>query len=174
MEIKCEVIQDLLQLYVDDLCSEESCKLIELHLANCDECNEFLSMLKEKEPIIREEEVEVDATIEKRLIRSIRKRLLFIELICLSIGAFGGLYTTLFVDQFKLILIYPIIGCIGYLIIKRFWVTPAIIFGVSFVGCFVMDRFDSSAMLSFTSSFLTVIGCIIGYLLLKIFKGDQL
>lgn len=174
MDIKCEVIQDLLQLYVDDLCSDESCRLVEEHLEHCSECREFLNSLRKGDFLINKVEVEVDRSVEKKLLSNIKKRLLFIELICLGIGAFGGLYTTLFVDQFKFILIYPVIGCIGYFIIKRFWVTPALIFGVSLIGCIIMGRAAGSLMLSFVSSFLTAIGCIIGYLLIKIFKGDQI
>lgn len=173
MDIKCEVIQDLLQLYVDDLCSEESWRLVEAHLEGCSECKEFLNSLKDRDSFIAEEEIEVDVSVEKKLLSKIRKRLLLIELICLSIGAFGGLYTTLFIYQFKLILIYPIIGCVGYLIIKKFWVTPTLIFAVNLTGCIVMGHFYDSVMLSFVSGFLTVIGCIMGYLLIKVFKGEQ-
>ncbi|MDP4090802.1 MAG: zf-HC2 domain-containing protein [Bacillota bacterium] len=171
--MKCEVIQDLLQLYVDDLCSGDSRGLIEEHLESCSECREFLNSLKERDTLFQEAEVEVDGVVERKLLGNIKKRLLFMELMCLSMGAFGGLYTTLFVDQFKLVLIYPLIGCIGYFVIRRFWVTPAVIFGVSLFGCIIMGSIDSSIMLSLSSSFLTVIGCIIGYLLIKIFKGDR-
>ena len=41
-EIKCEVIRDLLPLYHDDVCSEESKKLVEGHLASCENCREEL------------------------------------------------------------------------------------------------------------------------------------
>ena len=170
MDIKCEVIQDLLQLYVDDLCSEESNKLVEQHLESCEECRGFLDTIKEREPLIDNCEVEVDTTIERKLIKNIKKRLLLIELICLSIGAFGGLYTTLFINQFQLIIIYPVIGCAAYLFIKRFWIPPVLIFGVSITGCLIVGRIGESLMLSFVSSFLTLIGCIIAYSFKKIFE----
>lgn len=169
-DIKCEVIQDLLQLYVDDLCSDESCKLIEEHLESCSDCQEFLMALREKDPLAYGCDIEVDSSIEKKLLTNIKKRMLLIELICLGLGAFGGLYTTLFVDQFKLILIYPFIGCIGYLIVKRFWATPALIFGVSLIGCLIMGKTGGSIMLSLISCFLTLIGGIMGYLLKKILE----
>ena len=41
-EIKCEVIRDLLPLYHDGVCSEESKKLVEEHLASCEGCREEL------------------------------------------------------------------------------------------------------------------------------------
>lgn len=41
-EINCEVIRDLLPLYHDGVCSEESKKLIEEHLTSCENCREEL------------------------------------------------------------------------------------------------------------------------------------
>ena len=38
----CEVIKDLLPLYVDDICSEKSKDIIEEHLAECEECRNYL------------------------------------------------------------------------------------------------------------------------------------
>lgn len=169
-DIKCEVIQDLLQLYIDDLCSGESCKVIEEHIGSCSECQEFLKILREKDPLSDEVDIEINSSIEGKLIKNIKKRMLLIELICLGLGAFGGLYTTLFIDQFKMILIYPIIGCIGYLIVKRLWATPVLILGVSLVGCIFMGRFSGVIMLSLVNCFLTLVGCVIGYLLKKIFE----
>ena len=34
----CELIKDLLPLYVDDVCSEESRKMVTEHLASCGNC----------------------------------------------------------------------------------------------------------------------------------------
>lgn len=38
MKISCDVIRDLLPLYYDDVCSKDSCKLVEEHIDNCQEC----------------------------------------------------------------------------------------------------------------------------------------
>lgn len=38
MKITCEIIGDLLPLYVDNVLSNDSCRLIEDHLADCDSC----------------------------------------------------------------------------------------------------------------------------------------
>ena len=51
MKIKCEVIQDLLPLYVDDVLSDESRKLVEEHLAECDECRKYCDDLKSAEDV---------------------------------------------------------------------------------------------------------------------------
>ena len=49
----CFLIKDLLPLYIDDLCSNESTEIIKNHLEVCEECNKEYSQLK-KEPILKE------------------------------------------------------------------------------------------------------------------------
>jgi len=46
MNIKCEVIKDLLPLYVDGVASEESRALIEDHLKECEDCRQYLELLR--------------------------------------------------------------------------------------------------------------------------------
>ena len=40
-ELACEIVKDLLPLYVDEMVSDVSKKSIESHLENCTECNEI-------------------------------------------------------------------------------------------------------------------------------------
>lgn len=47
MNYPCGMIQDLLPLYLDGVCSEESKKAIEEHLSNCSECKQFLKTMQE-------------------------------------------------------------------------------------------------------------------------------
>ena len=49
MNKNCEVIRDLLPLYADDACSEESRRLVEGHLAECQDCSGMLQRLKNNE-----------------------------------------------------------------------------------------------------------------------------
>lgn len=46
MNKECEVIQDLLPLYVDDICSDGSRALVEEHLCTCPACSAVLNKLK--------------------------------------------------------------------------------------------------------------------------------
>ena len=39
--MKCEMIRDLLPLYIDGLTSKESNQEIEKHLKNCEECQKY-------------------------------------------------------------------------------------------------------------------------------------
>lgn len=49
MKVHCDVIQDLLPLYIDQACSEESRKLVEEHLSECGDCMKMLEMMKNSE-----------------------------------------------------------------------------------------------------------------------------
>lgn len=47
MKYTCGVIKDLLPLYLDGVCSEESKKAIETHLSECSDCKEFYTAMRE-------------------------------------------------------------------------------------------------------------------------------
>lgn len=44
-KLSCDVIQDLLPLYHDDVCSEESSQLVEEHLQTCEQCRKELEQM---------------------------------------------------------------------------------------------------------------------------------
>ena len=43
----CDVVQDLLPLYLDEVCSGASGKLVREHLAECEKCREMFRLLQE-------------------------------------------------------------------------------------------------------------------------------
>ena len=45
MKYPCSLIQDLLPLYHDGVCSEESNKIIEAHLSECSSCKDYYNSL---------------------------------------------------------------------------------------------------------------------------------
>ena len=46
--MNCNVVMDLVPLYVDDCCSEESSKLVKEHLENCESCRKTYSAMNPK------------------------------------------------------------------------------------------------------------------------------
>lgn len=42
MKVSCDVVKDLLPLYHDNVCSIDSCRLIEEHIEKCEECKNEL------------------------------------------------------------------------------------------------------------------------------------
>ena len=51
MKYPCSLIQDLLPLYHDGVCSEESSKIIEAHLSECSSCKDYYNSLCEADEI---------------------------------------------------------------------------------------------------------------------------
>ena len=49
MKNSCDVIRDLLPLYADDACSEDSRRMVEEHLAECPDCGGMLRRLRNDE-----------------------------------------------------------------------------------------------------------------------------
>ena len=46
MKTSCKIIEDLLPMYHDGICSEESAVLIEEHLKECEGCRQILASLR--------------------------------------------------------------------------------------------------------------------------------
>ena len=103
MKITCEVIQDLLPLYVDDAVSGDSRALVEEHLQNCSECRkaeeqlraepEYFENIKTQKSEKAEDAEVIRAFLKVR--RSIwRKRLLsaFIAAVCVLAAVRGWQY----------------------------------------------------------------------------------
>ncbi len=63
MKTDCEIIRDLLPLYVDDICSDKSREMVDEHLQECAECTELVKKLRttEIETGLREEKRDVIA-----------------------------------------------------------------------------------------------------------------
>lgn len=51
MKYPCDMIQDLLPLYIDGVCSEESKKAVDQHLSECRGCKEFYTVMCEADQV---------------------------------------------------------------------------------------------------------------------------
>ncbi len=100
-DVTCEVIKDLIPLYVDDVLSEDSKALVEEHLNTCEKCAEYCKDLKEAEPVTnnREDLMVIDAIkIIKSRINV--KRVVAIVVTALSIiSVLGGLWYWIFIHE---------------------------------------------------------------------------
>lgn len=72
--IHCEIIKDLLPLYVEDVCSEKSKSEIEKHLKECEGCRKYYELLKDATPevVIKKES---DFFREIQFIQKIKKKI---------------------------------------------------------------------------------------------------
>jgi hypothetical protein len=75
MKITCDVIKDLLPLYVDEVLSKDSNALVEEHLATCSDCTKYYENLKEDNDIAGMEVVKVEENLEAiEPLKKIKKR----------------------------------------------------------------------------------------------------
>lgn len=83
--MKCEIIRDLLPLYIDGLTSKEGNQEIEKHLKNCEECQKYYQEMTgdiDNFSVITNEEIE-DVNLIKKIKKKNRKKALGI-----FVGAF--------------------------------------------------------------------------------------
>ena len=50
--MNCDIVKDLIPLYIDGCCSEESSKIVEEHIRDCDDCKRLLEDMKSSSDII--------------------------------------------------------------------------------------------------------------------------
>ena len=190
--IKCEVIEDLITLYVDNLSSEESNKIVEKHLEECDKCKSFLEILKADEiniDIVDKNNNDVDK-VEEKLIRSIKRNLLNSNLIFGLIGAVIAVVFTLDMRIFNGFILLPAIGAIVYLKTRKVWIAPITVGtfkiiletinmlreGTEGMGAYKVSIFDilgAVGIWGIIFAVLTTIGVIIGILIKEIFLENN-
>ena len=99
MKIRCEVIRDLLPLYVDDIVSDESRRLIEEHIAECEDCRAYLKELFDSE----DESLRQDFVDEMKPLKRIRRKEMInrvaLIVILLAFVAMAGGFLSLFVTD---------------------------------------------------------------------------
>lgn len=72
MSDKCDIVKDLLPLYMEDICSSSSKDLIEDHLTKCNACNQIYQHMKQ-EISLPDEEIKLDQLTVKKPFKKIKK-----------------------------------------------------------------------------------------------------
>lgn len=96
-KISCSVAKDLLPLYVDEVLSEDSCKLVKSHVDGCSNCKEYYEKLKSTNSFVEVKTADKEKAVIKKIRNTInRKRLLgicvtAILVIAIALGTFYGL-----------------------------------------------------------------------------------
>ncbi len=98
-KVTCDVIKDLIPLYVDDVLSEDSKTLVDEHLEGCAGCMDYYNSLKEPDKFMPETEfssadgkaVSEKADEGKRVIKGIKKRITIRKIITAFITAVAAM-----------------------------------------------------------------------------------
>lgn len=95
--MRCEIIQDLLPLYIDGLVSEESNREIEEHLRGCEACQRFYEEMSGEIGKELEKSIMPEEKGKIHYLRKIKKRtMIHILTVLIIIGAFAGGFYFLF------------------------------------------------------------------------------
>ena len=114
--ISCDVTKDLLTVYLDDVCSEESRTLVEEHLRECPHCQSFLEAMKEAD--IEEACHTKQFQFFQKAKRYLDNRYKFVFALALFFTALMIIYTEAYYAHIPEIFIYvslPILMCTFFL-----------------------------------------------------------
>ena len=94
-DITCEVIRDLMPLYVDDVLSSDSKALVEEHLETCEGCTDYYHALKEPEGNYKQMKKADEKAAFKRIKGTLKKKRLItilVTAVCIAALGFGLFY----------------------------------------------------------------------------------
>lgn len=97
MELNCDIIQDLLPLYADDVCSPASRAAVEAHLRECPACRAMTGIAEQLPPVEPPEAPGADRAVvrgiqkvRRRWLRSLVAMVLVVPVLLLSLNQFWG------------------------------------------------------------------------------------
>lgn len=150
----CDIIEDLLPLYIEDMVSEQSSKLIEEHLAVCAACREKLHQLKTEIPIVLMEEQEKLDEL-KQFRHHMRKHMAAVA----AIGAFVGIAAVILI--WGLLFLRP--GDeMGYTLLTFYLILPTTAFLCSLITAMKQTRVKWLLPVVFGG-----IGCVLPFIIYK-------
>lgn len=86
--MNCEIIKDLIPLYIDRCCSEESANEVEKHLKECENCKSIFDMMNSENLKEKNESFEIKklSKINEKKASVLQSVLLFISFIVMAVG----------------------------------------------------------------------------------------
>ena len=108
MRISCEVIQDLLPLYVDSVCSGDSAELVEGHMTECEACKQTYNVMRSEgkaEELVQSEEFQKQ---QETSVKKIKKKWSKSKKIFLALGIVIG--AGLIFLLAKMLMVFGVIG----------------------------------------------------------------
>ena len=86
MKTNCNVIRDLLPLYIDKISSEETNKLIEEHFEECEECKKYYEIMKDETKVSDIDEEKVLKKFSKKMKKKRLKAIILAIIVTLILG----------------------------------------------------------------------------------------
>lgn len=167
MEIRCEVIQDLIALVRDGVASEESCQLVEEHLKTCESCRSEGTVLSPT-PFTEDE------SFDKKVLNSLKKAAFRIGIALLLVGTVLGVVLTDSMGVFYNFLLMPAVGMLGYWLFReKSLFVPLGVFVLGYLGSVFSMGFVAPFLLISLYTLFCGVGLGIGWLLEYAFGKEK-
>lgn len=127
-KISCDTCLDLIPLVIDGISSEDSKKLVEEHIRECEECRKMYS-----EPVpVDNEDFDID---NDKILQKIKRKLYSFAGLILILGSLIGVNVGNSHNVFYNFLIMPILGGVSYLAFgKKAYLGSILVFIISFIN----------------------------------------
>jgi len=169
VNMTCDVALDLMPLVKDGLASEDSKKLVEEHILQCESCNDIF---------IQNDNYGLTEINDFKNIKAIKKSIYMVLIGILIISLIFCSTLSLGVDFLLNLYFMPIIGIAGSLIFKKKWyLTPIIVFAVTIITMYFVNKHHSIVylvpQLSLGYAIVSLFGCLIVLLLRVALKRNS-
>lgn len=86
-KISCDIIRDILPLYLDDVVSDDTKELVEEHLETCDRCKREADILKKKVTLLTNKTIKLsDAKVLKGLRNRLFRKKVIVSLLSIAVS----------------------------------------------------------------------------------------
>ena len=143
MNKKCNIVQDLLPLYVEDMASADSVAFIHEHLRLCPGCYAEYKRMKSGAAFDVPREFAIEEKVKKRSFQNAKRKITrhaqFVSFALIFIGLIIGLSLTSGVEMFLNAWIMPVMGVLGYFVFKwsAMYKMPALLVVLSVIINFI-------------------------------------
>ena len=118
MKNECNIIRDLLPLYIEDIASGDTADFVVEHLKNCADCRDELEKLKDPDGKITVS-AEKDNAPLRAAMKKLKRRIEAFSAFLMIFGIFFGLgITNGGQTMFYNVIVMPLVGAFGYAIMR--------------------------------------------------------
>ncbi|MFD2046564.1 zf-HC2 domain-containing protein [Ornithinibacillus salinisoli] len=118
MRKNCDMIRDLIPMYVENLTSEDSNQYIKEHLNSCEDCMNYLNNVERDLP--NNDLLDVDTDInDQKLMKGIKRRINKMKFMAILIGVLVGVGVSLMFFNIALVSVVLLIGLLVFLVKTR-------------------------------------------------------
>lgn len=176
LKLLCDVILDLMPIVKDRVASEESCRIVNEHIEQCENCKTIFESMST-------DVAQISDIRDKKIISAIKRSIFTTQLVLIISGSILGILLTHSRGMLYNFLLMPLLGVLGYCVFKFKWyIVPVGVFALSYLWQIVLAVYDGyfeglllfgNLYLSFIYSLLVLLGTAIAFLLKYAFGKER-